>query len=100
MDGRSGVVWFGLVGFSFNASLEPQPRARIPGGKTDVAAHCSHEIYQKITVKAQIGIQTHLLLHKGALFPTQILYDHQIGAVKFSPWRRTVSLDGDTRAWW
>jgi hypothetical protein len=22
------VVWFGLVGFSFNASLEPQPRAR------------------------------------------------------------------------
>ena len=21
-------VWFGLVGFSFNASLEPQPRAR------------------------------------------------------------------------
>ena len=23
-----GLVWFGLVGFSFNASLEPQPRAR------------------------------------------------------------------------
>jgi len=22
------LVWFGLVGFSFNASLEPQPRAR------------------------------------------------------------------------
>ena len=25
---RQGLVWFGLVGFSFNASLEPQPRAR------------------------------------------------------------------------
>jgi len=23
-----GLVWFGLVGSSFNASLEPQPRAR------------------------------------------------------------------------
>ena len=23
-----GLVWFGSVGFSFNASLEPQPRAR------------------------------------------------------------------------
>ena len=23
-----GLVWFGLVDFSFNASLEPQPRAR------------------------------------------------------------------------
>ena len=25
---RLGLVWFGLVGFSFNASLDPQPRAR------------------------------------------------------------------------
>ena len=26
--GGVSLVWFGLVGFSFNASLEPQPRAR------------------------------------------------------------------------
>jgi hypothetical protein len=41
-----GLVWFGLVGFSFNASLGPQRRAR-KRGRLAEAALAHHALWDK-----------------------------------------------------
>ena len=39
----AGLVWFGLVGFSFNASLEPQPSCLLLNAVVQICFHYEHE---------------------------------------------------------
>ena len=45
-DTQACLVWFGLVGFSFNASLSPQRRARLRG-RFAVADLAHHALWDK-----------------------------------------------------